>query len=101
VTGINYQNKQCFITLHEILATGKKEKIVDKIKSQLPSFLQSTIPKDFEDHLGHQISISTTPEEYESTDIKIGQVVKVDMPTKLADIILIEKPYEKSEIKLE
>ena len=96
MTGINYQNKQCFIALQEILPIEKKKKLKDQIKDQLPPFMHKRIEEDLE-QLGQSINISTTPEEYESTNIKIGQVVKLDMPTKIGDIIMMEK----SEIKLE
>ena len=101
MTGITYQNRQCLITLQEILKIEEKIKLTQKIKNQIPSFLRDTIPEDMAEHLGHQISIPTTPEEYESTKIRVGQVVKINMPTQIADIILIKKNLEKSEIKLE
>jgi len=55
--------------------------------------------ENLDEYLGNQITIISTPEEYESTNIRIGQVVKINMPSKIADIIMTKEAVEESEIK--
>lgn len=39
-------------------------------------------------NLGMQYQIHTTPEEYKDKKLEIGQMVKLDIPSKIADIMI-------------
>jgi len=88
ITGINIQNKQCFITLHEILEAEKIRGIKEKIKASVPPQILKYVSTVKEENFGQQYNIYTTPEEYKAKKLEIGQIVKLNIPTKIADILV-------------
>ena len=89
ITGINIQNKQCFISLIEIVEPEKIKGIKEKIKASIPPQMLKfyDIPANTET-IGRRYDIFTTPEEYKAKKLEIGQRVKLDIPSKIADIVV-------------
>lgn len=91
IVGINIQNKQCFITLLEIIEPEKLKGIRAKIKSSFPpQMLQMMASGHGGDPAitGLQYNINTTTQEYKEKKLEIGQTVKLDVPQKLSDIVI-------------
>jgi len=99
ITGINYNLKECFITLREILDGEAKLKIKEQIKKSVPNQLLKYFPPIPEDLGSNTYNIPVTPEAFYQKNLQIGQTVKLDIPTNILDIHTINTTDKK--VKLE
>ncbi len=100
ITGINYKNKECYITLQEILDSETKLKIKEKVKNSLVGtpFLKYFPP--LPDELGsNTYFIPVTPEAFYEKKLEVGMTVKLDIPSSILDIHKINTTGQK--VKLE
>jgi len=74
--------------MQEILEPETREKIKESIKKATPSFIHSIF--DNSENLGQTVHIAATFQEFNEKKITLGQIVKLDMPSKISDIIISE-----------
>ena len=99
ITGINYKNKECYVTLQEILDGETKLKIKEKIKQSVPSQLMKYFPPIPEELGSNVYFIPVKPEAFYEKKLEVGMTVKLDVPTSILDIHIINSSNKKMELE--
>lgn len=99
ITGINYNLKECYITLREILDGEAKLRIKEQIKKSVPNQLLKYFPPIPADLGSNTYNIPVTPEAFYEKKLEVGMTVKLDIPTSILDIHKINTTGQK--VKME